>query len=57
MEYYCEKLIKCPVCKTSEVKMFQNGTWLLEDEFKNGEAPLPHYACINRHVFSIGDVK
>jgi hypothetical protein len=56
MEYFNERLIKCPVCKTNEVKMFQNGTWLLEEEFKKGEAPLPHYACINRHVFSIGDV-
>jgi len=57
MEYYCEKLIRCPVCDTSEVKAFEHGTWLLKEDFEKGEAPLPHYACINRHVFSIGDVK
>lgn len=57
MEYCCEKLIKCPVCDTSEVKAFEYGTWLLKEDFEKGEAPLPHYACINRHVFSIGDVK
>lgn len=57
MEYYRDKLVKCPECKTTEVKVFEHGTWLLEEEFKKGEAPLPHYACLNRHVFSIGDVK
>ena len=57
MEYYNERLIRCPHCETTDVKAFEQGTWWLEEEWKKGEAPLPHYVCINRHLFSIGDVK
>jgi len=57
MEYYCEKLIRCPHCGTIDVKAFEGGSWWLEQDFKNGTAPLPHYLCINRHIFSIGDVE
>jgi hypothetical protein len=57
MEYYNEKLIRCPICNSMEVKQFEHGTWLLKEEWEKGEAPLPHYACISRHVFSIGDVR
>jgi hypothetical protein len=34
-----------------ETKEFVNGTWLL------GNIPLPHYFCINRHVFGIEEGK
>jgi len=47
--YYMKKVkIICPTCGSDEIHEFENGTWLLEN------APLPHFSCINRHLFSIG---
>jgi hypothetical protein len=45
---YYKKKVRCPTCNSDDVHEFKNGTWLLEG------AQLPHYSCINRHLFSIG---
>ena len=52
-----EEEVRCPYCKKKGMQKFEKGTWLLEKEYYEGKAPLPHFCCSNcRRVWSVADL-